>query len=49
MQNQAFNEIAQQWLSSKKARTTLGWTAKYDLRRGLTETIAWYRKNFPRG
>lgn len=45
IKNEASNEIAQQWLSCAKAKKELGWSAKYDLRRGLTETIAWYRKN----
>jgi CDP-glucose 4,6-dehydratase len=43
--NEASNEIAQQWLSCAKARKELGWSAKYDLKRGLTETIDWYRKH----
>jgi CDP-glucose 4,6-dehydratase len=49
VRNEASNEIAQQWLSSAKARKVLGWTAKYDLKRGLAETVAWYRKHFPKG
>jgi len=43
VRNEASNEIAQQWLSCKKAREKLGWKPKYDLKRGLTETIAWYK------
>ncbi len=46
VRNEASNEIAQQWLSSKKARETLGWKPELDLKRGLVETIAWYRKHF---
>lgn len=45
VENKASNEIAQQWLSCKKARKVLGWKPAYDLRRGLAETIAWYRKH----
>ena len=44
LKNEASNEIAQQWLSSKKAREKLHWKPAYDLSKGLTETIAWYRK-----
>ena len=45
IKNEAFNEISKQWLSCEKARTRLKWKPKYDLKRGLTETIAWYRKH----
>jgi nucleoside-diphosphate-sugar epimerase len=45
LKNEASNEIAQQWLSSKKAREKLGWKPAYDLSRGLAETVAWYRKH----
>jgi len=45
VRNEASNEIAQQWLSSKKARERLGWKPQYDLKRGLAETVAWYRQN----
>ncbi len=44
VQNGAANEIARQWLSAKKARERLGWRPAYDLKRGLAETIAWYRR-----
>lgn len=40
----AKNEIIDQHLSSKKARTILGWESKYDLNQGLAETVNWYRK-----
>lgn len=43
VRNEASNEIAQQWLSCKKAREKLEWKPRYDLKRGLTETIAWYK------
>ncbi len=45
--NQASNEIDRQWLSCRKARERLKWRPKYDLRAGLVETIAWYRRNLP--
>ncbi|HVR87520.1 MAG TPA: NAD-dependent epimerase/dehydratase family protein [Planctomycetota bacterium] len=45
VENKAPNEIAQQWLSCAKARKQLGWKPKFDLKRGLAATIAWYRKN----
>jgi len=45
VRNEATNEIAQQWLSCTKAKKELGWSAKYDLKRGLVETIDWYRKH----
>lgn len=40
----AKGEIESQYLDSSKARSRLGWTARYTLRDGLTETIGWYRK-----
>lgn len=43
VRNEASNEIAKQWLSCRKARERLGWKPKYDLKRGLAETIAWYK------
>ncbi|HEX7901185.1 MAG TPA: GDP-mannose 4,6-dehydratase [Planctomycetota bacterium] len=45
LKNEASNEIAQQWLSSRKAREKLGWKPAYDLSRGIAETVAWYRKH----
>jgi CDP-glucose 4,6-dehydratase len=42
--NQASAEIREQYLSSDKAKQTLGWSPRYDLIDGLTETIAWYRR-----
>ncbi len=41
--NSAAGEIRNQYLSSEKARSRLQWTCEYDLDRGLSETIAWYR------
>jgi CDP-glucose 4,6-dehydratase len=39
----AKNEIVDQHLSSKKAKSILKWESSYDLTRGLEETISWYR------
>ena len=41
--NEAKAEIRDQYLDAAKARRVLGWTPRYDLERGLRETIAWYR------
>ena len=38
----AKNKILNQYLSSEKARTQLGWKAEYSLEQGLQETIQWY-------
>lgn len=43
IQNNATNEIQNQYLSSHKAHTLLGWQPQYTLAEGLRETIAWYR------
>lgn len=45
VKNEASNEIAKQWLSCRKARERLKWKPQYDLKRGLADTIAWYRKH----
>lgn len=42
--NEVKNEIQDQYLSAKKAKTILGWTSKYTLDDGLKETIDWYKK-----
>ncbi|MDD5774542.1 MAG: GDP-mannose 4,6-dehydratase [Candidatus Omnitrophica bacterium] len=47
--NQAGFEIREQFLSSAKARRMLGWKPAYTLRRGLQETIQWYRTLIPGG
>lgn len=39
----ARNEIPAQAVSSERARRTLGWTPRFDLRAGLQDTIRWYR------
>jgi CDP-glucose 4,6-dehydratase len=41
-------EIHDQYLSADKARRLLGWRAEYDLERGLSETVTWYRDYFSR-
>jgi len=41
--NQAQHEIRNQYLSAKKAKEQLGWSAKYTLDSSLEETIEWYR------
>jgi len=42
--NQASNEIREQYLSCKKAKEKLNWTAKYSLEVGLEKTIKWYQQ-----
>ena len=44
IQNAARGEIRSQSLSSRKARERLGWSAAFDLERGLAETVAWYER-----
>jgi CDP-glucose 4,6-dehydratase len=44
IQARAVGEIRDQWLSSRKARTELGWAPRFDLDAGLTETIGWYER-----
>jgi CDP-glucose 4,6-dehydratase len=41
--NEASNEIRAQHLDSSKARTQLGWEARFGLKEGLARTVAWYR------
>lgn len=43
--NDVSGEIRDQRLSSDKARSILGWRARYSIEEGLTETIAWYEKH----
>jgi nucleoside-diphosphate-sugar epimerase len=40
----ARHEIAEQSLSSEKARRVLGWQPEWDLGSGLGRTVAWYRE-----
>jgi CDP-glucose 4,6-dehydratase len=44
IRNEAANEIECQYLSSEKARGTLGWAPLFQLDAGLRLTIDWYRK-----
>ncbi len=44
VQNQASNEIRQQYLSAAKARSELRWSPQFTLDEGLTRTIAWYQE-----
>jgi CDP-glucose 4,6-dehydratase len=43
VRGEAVAEISRQYLSSERARAVLGWSARYPLAAGLTETVAWYR------
>jgi CDP-glucose 4,6-dehydratase len=43
VQNQTGFELREQYLSSEKARTMLGWTPGYTFAEGLEETIDWYK------
>ena len=42
--NQATHEILNQSLDATKAREELDWTAQYSLKKGLDETVKWYRE-----
>lgn len=42
--DQARSEIRDQYLDSSKARQRLGWSARYTLDSGLSETIEWYKE-----
>jgi CDP-glucose 4,6-dehydratase len=42
IQNNASNEIQNQYLSSALAHSVLGWKPQYTLDEGLKETLAWY-------
>jgi CDP-glucose 4,6-dehydratase len=44
--NMAKGEINHQYLSTQKAKNTLGWKPKYTLENGLAETIKWYQEFF---
>jgi len=46
IRNGAKTEIKDQYLDSTKARRVLGWSPRYDLDRGLTGAIDWYREYF---
>lgn len=42
--NSARGEIFSQYLSSRKLRRMLKWKPRFDLKRGLSETIEWYHE-----
>jgi CDP-glucose 4,6-dehydratase len=44
--NQNLKEIPEQSLSAKKAHDVLGWHSKYDMKKGISETIEWYKEFF---
>jgi CDP-glucose 4,6-dehydratase len=44
--NRAQNEIRNQYLSARKAKEQLGWSAKYTLDSSLVETVEWYKCYF---
>jgi CDP-glucose 4,6-dehydratase len=44
VQNQATNEIRNQYLSSKRARSLLKWSPEFTLDQGLERTIKWYQE-----
>jgi len=48
IKNEAVHEIKRQYLSCEKIRNILGWKYKYDLDKGLRETIKWYYDFFNR-
>ncbi|MBX3226832.1 MAG: GDP-mannose 4,6-dehydratase [Labilithrix sp.] len=45
IENQASNEIREQYLDAKKARTMLDWAPTFALDEGLARTIRWYREH----
>jgi len=44
IRNEATNEIRNQYLSAKKARTLLNWHPLFTLDDGLSKTVEWYKK-----
>jgi len=44
IQNEASNEIKNQYLSASKAKDSLGWKSGFAFDEGLEETISWYRE-----
>ena len=44
--NLNLKEIPEQSLSAEKAHEILGWYSKYDLGKGLSETVDWYKNYF---
>lgn len=45
IQNQASNEIKEQFLNSAKAREEIKWSPKWTLEQALKETVEWYKVN----
>lgn len=45
VQGNAPNEIPDQFLSSAKARSVLGWKPRFELREGLRRTHGWYQQH----
>jgi CDP-glucose 4,6-dehydratase len=45
VQNQASNEIREQFLAADKARSVLGWRPAFSLDQGLALTVDWYREH----
>jgi CDP-glucose 4,6-dehydratase len=43
IQNEASNEIREQYLSAEKARSILKWEPRFDVETGLKSTVEWYR------
>ena len=48
VQDQAHNEIKNQYMSAAKARQRLGWQPLFSIDEGLLHTITWYRDYFGR-
>jgi CDP-glucose 4,6-dehydratase len=44
--NLKLKEIPEQSLSAEKAHEILGWYSKYDLEKGISETVDWYKDYF---
>jgi CDP-glucose 4,6-dehydratase len=44
VRDEATNEILEQLLSAKKAKTRLDWAPMFTLEEGLRRTIRWYRE-----
>ena len=49
IKSEVSNEIKEQYLSSKKARKSLGWKPQYSMLQGMKETVAWYTRLFTGG
>jgi CDP-glucose 4,6-dehydratase len=49
IQDDTRTEIRHMHLSSEKARTRLGWNARFGFEEGLKRTVAWYKQHFAHG